>query len=473
MAQFSLKPTSRYRWKELGLLILPFLLLLLATIQLLVIHANADLHATLKTNNLPTIYGLIPIFGLIGLLLVANITLSIFFPKSDQVLLPLVGLLSGIGIVMATRLGPDLVSTQAPEGIPELGSRQLTWVLAGLVLCLATVFLLRNINLLFRYKYTWIFVSLLVLLPTIISGIISFKTNAPTRDVLGFGPFKLQPSELFKIIIIVFFAGYLGENREMISQGYLRIGFLRLPPLRQLGPLLMMLGLSLIIFLVVRDLGLALLIYSLFLCMVYLTSGKLTYVIASLAIFALLAMAGYSVLGYVRERFAILSIDMVNWSATSDEQYQNVVGAGQIVQGLIALSSGGIFGSGLGLGHPAGPGFVPIVESDMILTGLGEELGLAGIFAIIGLYLLIIYRGYRIAIESPDPMSKLLAAGLTSIFAIQTLIISAGNLKFMPLTGITLPFLSYGGSSILVNYIIIGILLRISHNTAVEREGTS
>ncbi len=137
----------------------------------------------------------------------------------------------------------------------------------------------------------------------------------------------------------------------------------------------------------------------------------------------------------------------------------------QVTQGLIALCSGGIFGAGLGLGNP---GFVQVVQSDMVLTALGEEFGLVGLFALIGLYMLILYRGYQIAIEASDAFSKLLAAGLTSIFAIQTLIISLGNLKFMPLTGIPLPFLSYGGSSVLANFIIIGILLRISHNTAIE-----
>jgi len=271
---------------------------------------------------------------------------------------------------------------------------------------------------------------------------------------------------LLKISIVIFFAGYLSENRDILAQGYLRLGFLRLPPLRQLGPLLMMLGIALLLFLVVRDLGLALLIYCLFLCMMYLGSGKLVYVIVSLAIFAAMAFIAYKALSYVQNRFAIVGIDVVNWSEQSDDTYFNVFGAGQIVQGLIALASGGILGAGLGLGHPAGRGYVPEVHTDMVLTALGEELGLAGLFAIIGIYLLITYRGYRIAIEASEPFQQLLAAGLTSVFAIQTLIISAGNLKFMPLTGITLPFLSYGGSSILVNYIIIGILLRISYNTA-------
>jgi cell division protein FtsW (lipid II flippase) len=455
---------QRYRWRELGLFIIPFIILLVAMTQLLL--ADADPRSSLSVKNLPTVQGLIPVLGLIAGLIAVNVIMSIFFRKADQMLLPLVGLLSSIGVLMATRLGPDI-------GIPSLGSQQLLWVLLGLAFCLITIFVLRNINWLERYKYTWAFISFLVLLPSVISGIRSFHTNAPARDILNFGPLHLQPSEFLKISIVIFFAAYLSENRDMIAQGHLRLGPLRLPPLRQLGPLVVMLAMALLIFLVVHELGLALLIYSLFLCMTYLASSKLSYVISSLAIFVLLAFVGYSLLGYVRSRFAVVSVNVVNWTPASEQLYQEQGGAGQIVQGLIALASGGILGSGLGLGHPGGPGFVPVVESDMILTALGEELGLAGLFAIFGIYLLIIYRGYRIAIEASDPFNQLLAAGLTSIFAIQTLIISAGNLKFMPLTGIPLPFLSYGGSSILANYIIIGILLRISYNTARERDGTA
>jgi cell division protein FtsW (lipid II flippase) len=464
MASRSPGAFQRYRWRELGLFIIPFIILLVAMTQLLL--ANADPRSSLSIKNLPPVQGLIPVFGLIVGLVAANIILSISFRKADQVLLPLVGLLSSIGVLMSTRLGPDI-------GIPSLGTQQLAWVLLGLAICLATMFILRNINWLERYKYTWAFISFLVLLPSVISGIRSFHTNAPTRDILNFGPLHLQPSEFLKISLVIFFAAYLSENRDILAQGFLRLGRLRLPPLRQLGPLVVMLAVSLVIFLVVREQGLALLIYGLFLCMTYLASSKLSYVIVSLAIFVLMALISYKLFGYVRARFAAMGVNMLNWNATSEQLYQQPGGAGQIVQGLIALSSGGILGSGLGLGHPGGPGFVPIVESDMILTALGEELGLAGLFAIFGIYLLIIYRGYRIAIEAADPFHQLLAAGLTSIFAIQTLIISAGNLNFMPLTGIPLPFLAYGGSSILANYIIIGILLRISYNTARERDGTA
>src|SRR5713101_214427 len=459
MASVSPRGLRRYRWRELWLLIIPFMILVLEMAQLLIVQSSLH-QSNIHTNQLSipfTVHDLIPVFGLIAALFAMNFLLSIFFPRADQVLLPLVGLMSGIGVLMAMRLGPDV-------GDPLLGTRQLVWVLLGLLICVATVFGLRNMNWLERYKYTWATFGIILVAFTIVNALRVRNLDSPTHDQLNFGPFNLQPSELLKIFIVIFFAAYLSENRDILAGASLRR--LRLPPLRQLGPILTMLGIALLLFLVVRELGLALLIYGLFLCMIYLGSGRLSYVIGGLVLFALLGFIGYGLFGYVRQRFAILAINVVTPGAFDETLYQN--SAFQIVQGLIALSSGGIIGAGLGLGHP---GFVPVVQSDLILTALGEELGLAGLFAIFGIYLLLIYRGFRIAIEARDTFSQLLAAGLTSIFAIQTVIIVAGNMKFFPLTGIPLPFLSYGGSSILANYIIVGILLRISHNTAMEREG--
>ncbi|HEU5229700.1 MAG TPA: FtsW/RodA/SpoVE family cell cycle protein [Ktedonobacteraceae bacterium] len=454
-----------YRWKELGLLIVPFLILLLAMTQLLL--ANADPQSSLNVRNLPTIEGLIPVIGLIAALVGMNVLFSIFFRKADQILLPLVGLLSGIGVLMATRLGPDL----GPFPDPALGSRQLLWVLLGMVICVGTIFALRNINWLLRYKYTAALFGILMVGITLINTLRVKNLDSPTHDQLNIGPFNFQPSELLKICIVIFFAAYLSENRDILAGGSLRLGPLRLPPLRQLGPIALMLGLALLLFLFVRELGLALLIYGIFLSMIYLGTGKMGYVISSFLIFVVLGFIGYTLFSYVRARFAVVTFNVIDWQNWTQQQQDFATNAGlQIVQGLIALSSGGIIGAGLGLGHPT---FVPVVQSDMVFTALGEELGLAGLFAIVGLYLLITYRGFRIAIEATDPFSQLLAAGLTSIFAIQALIIAAGNMKFLPLTGIPLPFLSYGGSSIFANFIIIGMLLRISYNTAVERDGTT
>lgn len=460
MASLPTRPAGafrRYRWKELGLLIIPFMIFLLEATQLLLVkQLKTDPAASFTYRNVLTAQDLIPMLGLIAVLLGTNTLLSFLFRRADQVLLPLVGLLSGIGVLMATRLGPSV-------GDLNLGSRQLLWVFLGLLVCIITLFSLRNMNWLSRYKYTWAVLGIILVGITLFHAL-RVNLDSPTHDQLNFGPFNLQPSELLKIFIVIFFAAYLSENRDILAGA--SIHRLRLPPLRQLGPILTMLGTALLLFLVVRELGLALLIYGLFLCMIYLGSGKLSYVIGGLLLFALLGFIGYGLFGYVRQRFAILSINVVTPGAFDETLYQN--SAFQIVQGLIALSSGGIIGAGLGLGHP---GFVPVVQSDLILTALGEELGLAGLFAIFGIYLLLIYRGFRIAIEARDTFSQLLAAGLTSIFAIQTVIIAAGNIKFFPLTGIPLPFLSYGGSSILANYIIVGILLRISHNTAMQREG--
>ena len=460
----------QYRWKELGLLIIPFLILLLEMAQLPLanyfqtqIIANTQQSIPFSTAILPTVQDLIPVFGLIVALLLVNLLMSIFFPKADQLLLPLVGLMSGIGVLMALRLGPAV-------GDKVLGTRQLVWVILGLVVCMITVFGLRNMNWLKRFKYTWALLGIFLVALTIVNALRVKNLNSPTHDQLNFGPLNLQPSELLKIFIVVFFAGYLSENRDILTEGNIRIGPLRLPPLRTLGPILLMLAISLLLFLVIRELGLALLIYGIFLSMMYLGLGKLSYVIGGLLLFAALGYIGFKLFGYVQNRFAVLTIDVVNWqnwsSATQDFARN---GALQVVQGLIALANGGVLGAGFGLGHTGT--FVPVAQSDMVFTALGEEFGLAGLFAIIGIYLLIIYRGFRIAIEANDEFNQLLAAGLTSIFAIQTFIIVAGNMKFLPLTGIPLPFLSYGGSSIIANFIIIGILLRISYNTAMEREG--
>ena len=459
----------RYRWKEFGLLIIPFVILVLEMIQLpLAQYYQSKIstnHITIpfSTAILPSVRDLIPVLGLIAALFGMNLLFSVFFPKADQVLLPLVGLMSGIGVLMALRLGPD-------KGDPSLGIRQLVWVLLGLVICIITLFGLRNMNWLQRYKYTWALLGIFLVALTIVNALRVKNLDSPTHDQLNFGPLNLQPSELLKIFIVVFFAAYLSENRDVLTEGNFRLGPLRLPPLRQLGPIILMLVIALSLFLVIRELGLALLIYGIFLAMMYLGSGKLSYVIGGLLVFAALALISLKLFNYVQLRFEAVTIDVVNWRNWTLATQTFVSNAGfQIVQGLIALSSGGILGAGFGLGH-AGV-FVPVAQSDMVFTAIGEELGLAGLFAIIGIYLLIIYRGYRIAIEASNEFHQLLAAGLTSIFAIQALIIIAGNMKFLPLTGIPLPFLSYGGSSIIANYIIIGILLRISHNTAMEREG--
>jgi cell division protein FtsW (lipid II flippase) len=461
-----------YRWKELGLLIVPFCILLLEMFQLPLaqyykssIDTNSQ-QIPFSTSILPTVHDLIPILGLIAVIVGVHIVLTIFFPKSDQMLFPIVALLSGLGVLLALRTGPDAF----PYDV-NLGTKQLLWVIIGMVAFLITLFGLRSMDWLRRYKYTWAVLGLILVGITLGNALRVKNLDSPTHDQLNFGPFALQPSEFLKIIIVIFFAAYLSENRDVIAEGNFRLGPISLPPMRQLGPILLMLGIALALFLGVRELGLALLIYGIFLSMLYLGSGKVSYVLGGLVVFFLLGFIGYTLFSYVRARFAAVGLDMVNWQ----DWNSNIIdfatnGSGlQVAQGLVALSSGGILGAGFGLGHASA--LVPVAQSDMVVSVLGEEFGLAGLFAMVGFYLVLVYRGFRIAIEARDPFYQLLAAGLTSIFAIQTLIICAGNLKLIPLTGIPLPFLSYGGSSVIANFIIIGLLLRISHNTALEREG--
>ncbi len=470
-----MKILKRYRWKELGLFIIPFMILLLGMMQLPLSryyesHINVNQQSVpFSPAILPTVSALIPIIGLIVVLVLVNIVFSIYSPNSDQILLPLAGLMSGIGVLMATRL-----QVVPAVNDPLLGTRQLIWVIVGLFVCIITLFGLRNMDWLRRFKYTWAALGIALVAATLVNAFRVRNLNSPTHDQLNFGPLNLQPSELLKIFIVIFFAGYISDNFEELTKGKLvvgpfgGIGPFRLPPLRQLGPMALMLGLSLVLFLGIRELGLALMIYGIFLVMIYLGIGKFSYVIVSLIVFFLLGLVGYKIFPYVQQRFAAVTIDPVTWQPWGNATNNLAQGpAFQVLQGLIALGSGGILGAGIGMGHAGS--FVPVVQSDMIFTQIGEELGLAGLFAIIGLYLLIIYRGYRIAVEASDPFNQLLAAGLTSIFAIQALVIMAGNMKFLPLTGLPLPFLSYGGSSIIANYIIIGILLRISHITAKER----
>jgi cell division protein FtsW (lipid II flippase) len=430
-----------YRWTELYLLLPVAAFTLLGLVELLLVQSQPQV---VNRQTLPPLAALFPALGLIAALVGVHVLLCALAPDADQTLLPIAGMLSSIGVLMATRLGRDL-------GRPDLGAKQLGWVTIGLAFCVFTVWGTRSLRWLRLYKYTWAVAGIaLVAISLVHARSISF--NQPGRDVLGIGPFALQPSELLKICLVIFFAGYLSENREMLTSGGYRIGRFTLPPPKQLGPLLVMLGISLIIFVGLHaQLGLALLVFGLFISMVYVASNRLDYAVGSLGLFAVGAFFAYHLFGYVRDRVAIVN------TAFSPNVEPN---AGyQIVQGLISLGVGGIFGQGLGLGHPT---FIPAVETDYVAAAFGEEFGLAGLFALIGIIVLLIYRGMRIAVIARDPFNQLLACGLTAVFALQTLVILAGNLKIIPLTGIPLPFVAYGGSSVIANFIIIGLLLRIS-----------
>lgn len=438
-----------YRWTEMGLLLFPAIFLVLALLEL---ELTQTASTPLTRNTLPPVDVFTPAIGLMVALAVTHILLNIFAPESDQTLLPIAGMLASIGVIMALRIGSAPGFDQ-----PALGTKQLAWVIVGLGFCVGTVVVTRDLRWVRNFKYTWAAVGLGLVGLTLVNAVRNFNTNAPARDVLSIGPggFSFQPSELFKICLVVFFAGYLSENQEMLSGGSVTVGPIRLPPFKQLGPLLVMLGLALVIAVGVRELGLALLIFGMVLAMTYSATNRKTYVVGGLALFAVGAVIAFSVFSYARVRLQIVS-NAFEPNVATNAGYQ-------IVQGLVAFASGGVFGSGLGLGHPT---FVPASNTDYIAAAFGEEFGFAGLLGLLGLFMLLVFRGMYVAIRAKDPFNQLLAVGLTSVFALQTLVILAGNLKLMPLTGVPLPFVAYGGSSVIANFIIIGFLLRLSENKA-------
>lgn len=434
-----------YRWTELWLLLLPAGFLLLGLFELLLIH---NLSVPVTRNSLPPLDAFTPAFGLIAALAGAHILLNIVAPDADQTLLPIAGMLSSIGVIMALRLGPDL-------GQDGLGNKQLVYVIIGLVACIATVRVTRNLSWIRNFKYTWAIVGIVLVGITLLRAH-SFSTNAPSRDVLtiGSGGLSFQPSEILKICLVIFFAGYLSENREMLASASYQLGPLRMPPLKHLGPLIAMLGIALLIFVGVRELGLAVLIFGLFLSMLYVASNRPLYVVGSVVLFVIGAFFAYHIFSYARTRVALVT-------NAFDPAYVHDAGY-QIVQGLIAFGTGGVFGTGLGLGKPW---IVPASNTDFIASSFGEEFGFAGVLALVGLFMLLVYRGLHVAAQARESFNQLLAVGLTAVFALQTLVILAGNLKLMPLTGVPLPFVAYGGSSIIANFIIIGLLLRLSQKS--------
>ncbi len=438
---------SRYRWRELWLLLLPASFMVLGVFELELVRAQPQV---VNQSTLPPLLAFLPAFGLIAGLFVVHLLLNIYAPDADQTILPIAGTLSTVGVLMALRLGPDLPNPHA-----ELGTKQLVFILIGLVLCIGTVFATRDLAWIRNFKYTWAVVGIFLVGLTLVHA--RFNPNAPSRDQLsiGSGNISFQPSELLKICLVIFFAGYLSENREMLANAGYKLGPFTLPPFKHLGPLLVMLGISLLMFMYVRELGLALLIFGLFLSMLYVASDRPSYVVTSLLLFGAGAFLAFKLYPYARLRLDLLG------SAFDQESNAGY----QIVQGLIGFASGGVFGVGLGQGHPCflnGTTVIPACNTDFVAAAFAEEFGFAGVLALIALFMLLVYRGMHIASRARSPFNQLMAVGLTSVFALQTLVILAGNLKIMPLTGIPLPFVAYGGSSLLANFIIVGLLLRLS-----------
>jgi cell division protein FtsW (lipid II flippase) len=390
----------------------------------------------------------------LGALAAVHVVLVLSGRRTDQILLPAAGLLGGIGLLLMERLPQSLVEQSFAGVTLGLADLQTLWLLVALVIAATIAVTVRSDAWLRLYKYSWAAAGIALLGATLLFG---EETNG-ARLTLRVGPLAGQPSELLKVILVVFFAGYLSAYRPILAGESSRLGPIRLPPLPFLAPMGAMLGIALLVVVVQRDLGAALLFYAVFLLLFAVATSRWGTVLLGVALFVAGAWAMVGLFSHLRTRVEI-------WL----DPFADPTGAGyQVVQGLYALGRGGLFGTGLGAGLPtvAGRPPIPAIHTDFPFVALGEELGLVGLLAILGLYLVIVERGLRIAASAADDFRALLAAGLAFVVGVQAFIIAAGNLKLIPLTGITLPFVSYGGSSLLANAIVLGLLLALSDRGA-------
>lgn len=428
------------RWTEFRLLLIPSILSIIGMLMVILVPTG-EMQWQWKD--------LWMSFVFIGLLASIHLFLNVAKPKADQVLLPIVATIMVLGLVMIQRLEPALVIKSLDfEGIAR---KQVIWIVVGMVAMWATVALVRDLNWLRRYKYTFAILGIGLVAATLVFGS-DAGSGSGVKLWFNFGFFQFQPSELLKVLLVIFLAGYLDDKRELLASPY-RLGPVKLPPIPYIAPLLVLWALALVLFVVQRDLGSALLFFGIFLAMLYVASGRVFFVVGGLALFF---AAAYTLSAFFASQFTHIqrriNIWLDPWPVGHDEGFQ-------IVQSLYALAAGGVLGVGIGFGSS---GVIPAVQTDMIISAIGEELGLAGTLAVVALFMVLVYRGYHIAFASRSGYEQLLAVGLTTILGLQALIIIGGAIKMIPLTGITLPFISYGGSSLITNCVIIGLLLRVS-----------
>lgn len=367
------------------------------------------------------------------LFLLLHFVLAAVLPDRDQLLLPLTAMLVAVGLVEVARLEPDLALTQ------------LLWATLGVAVLAGVCIFMRSYLFLRDYKYLAAAAGIGLLGLTALVG----REVNGARLWLGVGPYTFQTTEVMKVLLVLFLAGYLAEKRQLLARLTVNAGPVRLPNVSYLVPVGVIWAFTLLMLLWQRDLGSVLLLTGVTLLLLYVATGRASLVAGGAAMFAVNAFLAYHLFDHVRRRIEI-------WL----DPFQDPRDAGfQTVQGLYAVAAGGISGTGLGRGFPE---YIPYVHTDLVFAAISEELGAAGALAVVAVYLLLAFRGLRVALAERTDYGRLLALGFTGILALQTLVILAGNLSLMPLTGITLPFISYGGSSLLVNFLIVGMLLRLS-----------
>ena len=386
-------------------------------------------------------------YGLAFLLLclAGHVVIRITLPYADPYLFPLVAVLACFGLVVIYRIDETLARDQAQ------------WFVVGLILFAVTIIFLRDFRVLERYRYTVAAAGLLLLLLPRVPGI-GQQVNGAYLGV-GFGPVTFQPAEFGKIAIVIFLAAYLRDTREVLLQGSHRFLGMTLPPLKHLGPLLVVWGGAMVMLVFIRDLGSSLMFFGGFLAILYVATNRVSFVAMGLGLFAIGAWFFANTVGHVQNR-----ID--TWRDPFDRAlYEKPGGSYQIAQSLFAQADGGLFGTGFGqalITQPGGGAILPAPQTDLIYAVITNELGLAGACGLLLVYLMVVERGFKIAMLAQDSFSKLLAVGLTSVFALQVFVIVGGVTKVIPLTGVTLPFVSYGGSSIVANFVLLALLLLIS-----------
>jgi cell division protein FtsW (lipid II flippase) len=379
----------------------------------------------------------------LALFLVAHVALRMRLPQADPYLLPLVGILASLGLCEIYRIRPALARDQA------------LWIAIGVLVFVAVLVLLPDFRVLERYRYLCGALAVGLLALTILSSYATGTVINGARVWIRVGGLSFQPAELAKVLLVLFLAGYLRERRELLAQTPTRVLGIGLPPLRQLAPLLGMLGAALLLLVAMNDFGTSLLFFGVFVALVYVATGRIAYAVIGLGAFAGGAAVAYRIAPQVAER---VSIWLDPWKTSRTSGYQ-------IVQSLYTVADGGLFGSGLGRGYiltGAGRPVIPEVQTDFIYSAIAGELGLAGAAALLLCYVLIAYRGFKIASRAGDGFSKLVATGLTLTLSLQAFLIVGGVVRVVPLTGITLPFVSYGGSSIVSNFLLLALLLAVS-----------
>ena len=414
------------RGTELGLTILA---ILLAATAYLLVGFGRDGEAP------PSLVGYGLLFG-VGYLF-AHIVIRRFASTADPVFLPAGGLLAGIGFAVIYRLNPGLAANQAG------------WLGVGLAIFVLMVVVIRDHRVLDQYTYTIGLAGIAFLLLPVVPGL--GRTINGARLWIGVGPLTFQPAEIGKVLIVIFLASYLNAKKELLAIATRRLGPFHLPEPKHLGPILVAWGLSLAVLFMERDLGSSLLFFGIFVVMVYVATARAAYLVIGALLFVVGAYLGYHFFAHVQDRFTI-------WLHALDPAY--ISGKGyQLAQSLFAMASGGIGGAGLGRGVP---GLIPFAVTDFIFAAIGEELGLFGAVAVLLAYAALVIRGFRLAVARDDGFGKLLAVGLSTSLALQTFVIVGGVTRLIPLTGITLPFVSYGGSSLVANFAILALLVRTS-----------